>query len=402
MNIKKIILFCLVFFVAFPLVINTYATAKTTTLADLRAKLAALEKEDLENKNNIKKTESQIATIKSEINQIYIDMDNIEKEMIQKTAEIGQLTTEIASKDAETKELMHFLQISSNGSVYLEYIVGAATLTDFIYRLSVVEQVTKYNADLIDSMNNKIAENEAKKIELNNKTQELASKKVEFNNKVASLGKEKTSLYEYDRSLADEMKTSREVIAMYKNAGCSETEDINICANRLLPPDTRFWRPLNQGIVTSEYGYRTHPITGVWKMHDGIDLSNSDKSNTKVYAAAAGKVAKVGYDSSMGNYVIIHHNISGTNYTTQYLHLKTGSILVGSGTLVSKDTILATMGTTGSSTGVHLHFSVAKGLRYKDYFTYSAFVAKTINPRLSVNFPSGIGRYWYNRYNKYN
>lgn len=397
---KKLIAILIISLFVFPFLINNYADAKAKTLRDLNNELSQLEANDAKNKNDIKLTETQINQTKADINQISIDMTNISNEIVQKTNEIAQLNVDIKGKDAEIKELMSFLQLSANGSEYLEYIVGAKTLTDFIYRVSVVEQLAKYNKELIQSMNEKIKENEAKKIELNNETAELARKQIDLNAKKDSLGKTKDSLYEYNQSLADEIKTSREVINMYEKAGCKLDDDINVCANKMLPPDTSFWRPIVTGHISSEYGYRIHPIYHILKFHDGDDMTTAG-TNVSVYAAAAGKVAKIGYDSSMGNYIIIHHNIKGTAYTTQYLHLKTGSINVKEGAIVSKDTVLAIMGATGDATGIHLHFTVATGLRYKDYFTYSDFVNHTMSPRLAVNFPSGSG-VWRDRTSRYN
>ncbi|MGI6330031.1 MAG: peptidoglycan DD-metalloendopeptidase family protein [Bacilli bacterium] len=372
------------------------------TIYDLEQELQKLEDEDKEVKGKIHKTEAEINQIKNEISQIYQDIDQIIKDIESKTNEIKQLDLDILEKDKETKEIMNFLQISNVNSIYLEYIMGADTLTDFIYRFSVAEQLTKHNTKLIVEMNELIKLNEQKKIELAENKIELEKKKVALNKKVNSLGRDKDKLFDHQLSVEDEIKAAKEVIKLYKDAGCGLHEDINVCANRLLPPDTRFWRPLVQGYVTSEYGYRKNPVHGAWQLHDGIDLGNkSGDLNTKVYAAARGKVVKIDYHSSMGNYITIHHNINGQTYTTQYLHLKTGSIQVKVGELVTKNTFIAIMGNTGNSTGAHLHFSVATGLYFKDYL-YDGFRQRVFDPRKVVNFPSGIYNYWYDRVSFYN
>jgi murein DD-endopeptidase MepM/ murein hydrolase activator NlpD len=370
------------------------------TLQDLVNELKNIEEENKTTKNEIKKTEGEINQIKRDINQIYVDMDKISKEIIAKTKEIEQLDIEIEEKTEQTKELMKFIQLSGGSSIYVEYIMGADTLTDFIYRISIAEQLSKYNSDLIDQMNNMIRANEKRKVDLNQMNVNLSKKQVDLKKKLDSLGKQRANLYEYESSLEEEIKASRQVIEMYQKAGCSLHERIDVCAKRMLPPDTRFWRPMDQGRVTSEYGMRFHPISGQLKMHDGIDLSNSALYTTKIYSTANGKVAKIGYDNSRGHYIIIHHNINGKNYTSTYLHLMTGTVNVKEGEVVTKNTFLAIMGTTGSSTGPHLHFSVATGLWYTDYYTYYDFVARTVNPRNVVNFPAG-NQYWINRTTKY-
>ncbi len=376
--------------------------ASNKTLQDLYNELEKLRTDEQQTHTDIKRTEAEINQTKRNITSIYNEMDAIGKEIIVKNQEIAQLAESIIERDKEIKELMRFIQFSSGDLIYLEYIMGADTLADFIYRIAVAEQLTKHNSNLIDEMNNMIEANELKKIELAQKEQDLTNRQAALKKQVDALGQERSSLYEYDRSLQDELKTANEVIKMYENAGCKPHENIATCANRLLPPDTRFWRPMVQGYVTSEYGMRIHPISGTLRLHDGIDLSNSDRYNTRIYATANGKVASIGYTASMGYYVIIHHNINNKGFTSQYLHLKAGSIRVKNGDLVSKDTIIATMGTTGSSTGEHLHFAIANGHRYKDYYTYADFVNKTVNPRTYVNFPSGRRVFWYNRINLYN
>lgn len=398
MLIKKILIVNLIIimlmYFCFPLIVEG------KTLNDLDQELKTLEKKEAENQANIKNTEAEINQTKKDINDSYVEMDNISAEIIAKNKEIEDLSIKIELKDQETKDLMKFLQASNGGSVYLDYIMGAENLSDFVYRLSIIEQLTRYNSDLIKEMGDLITANESRKVELKEKEQALIVKQAELKQKVDSLGSKRSNLYEYSSDLTEEIKTSKQVIKMYKDAGCKANDNINTCANKLLPPDTRFWRPLIRGYVSSEYGNRFHPIDKVWRMHDGIDLSDANKDSTRVYAAANGKVAHIGYDNSRGNYIVIHHNINNIKYTTTYLHLKGGSINVNKGSIVSKDTVLATMGTTGSSTGEHLHFSIANGLWFQDYVSYYDFVNKTINPRIYVNFPS-IRVYWYDRVTKY-
>jgi len=108
-----------------------------------------------------------------------------------------------------------------------------------------------------------------------------------------------------------------------------------------------------KGEFTSPYGERIHPITQVEKLHAGIDMGGGGP----IQAAEDGKVVKAEYDPGWGHYVKIDH---GNNVQTLYAHMKTNSIKVSEGDKVSKDQQIGTMGTTGSSTGIHLHFEVYK------------------------------------------
>lgn len=391
-------------------------TVDAKTISDLQKDLAAKQKAAVDNNQKIKYTQQQIDSTKKNINKTYTDIDSIQREMIKTVQEIDSLNKKISDKHEQINKLMQFVQLSSSGNEYLEYIMGADTITEFIYRISVAEQLIKYNNDLMKQMNQMIKENKAKQVQLNDQSNDLKAKQVSLGKQLNILGDQQKDLEDFSRGIAEDIKTAQEVIQMYKNAGCGANEDINVCANRLLPPDTSFWRPFIQGVVTSEYGYRDQFVNGrdmtlvnsskyPRALHGAIDISNSDKTNTKVYAAAAGKVAKIIYSSSGGgNQVIIHHNIivngKTQKYTTYYCHLR--SISVGNGQVVSKDTVIGIMGSTGNSTGPHTHFGIAYGHWYKDYYAYSDFIAHTINPRIVINFPSHLSTYWYNRTTRYN
>ncbi len=111
--------------------------------------------------------------------------------------------------------------------------------------------------------------------------------------------------------------------------------------------------PVN-GRITSEYGYRVHPITGAYSMHGGIDISAV--KGTPIFSAYDGKISKVGYSNSYGHYVIIEH--SG-NLSTLYAHCS--KVISKEGDVVNKGDKVALVGNTGRSTGSHLHFEVRIG-----------------------------------------
>ena len=109
--------------------------------------------------------------------------------------------------------------------------------------------------------------------------------------------------------------------------------------------------PTTVRTITSPYGYRYHPISGTYKFHSGVDIGASYGS--PVYAAAAG-TATVSYDAGgFGNYVTINH---GNGYSTLYGHMS--SVAISSGSYVSQGQVIGYVGSTGASTGPHLHFNV--------------------------------------------
>lgn len=141
-------------------------------------------------------------------------------------------------------------------------------------------------------------------------------------------------------------------------------------------PIIKFERPINHGIVTSEYGNRIHPITGENKFHNGIDITGNDKN---IYPVLPGVVAQTGNNSSMGNYIIIYHTYNNQNYTSAYYHLENKNVRKNQ--KVNQSTVIGKMGQTGVATGVHLHLTMYKGhLDIED--------STIIDPKNIIDFPN--------------
>ena len=117
--------------------------------------------------------------------------------------------------------------------------------------------------------------------------------------------------------------------------------------------------PLDRIHVSSGYGNRFHPIYRKWQMHYGVDYKGA--SGTPVYAVAAGQVISAGWDSGFGNVIEVRHD---GNYTTQYAHLS--KINVRRQQYVSKGAIIGAVGSTGLSTGPHLHFGLRLNGRWSN------------------------------------
>lgn len=118
--------------------------------------------------------------------------------------------------------------------------------------------------------------------------------------------------------------------------------------------------PTNTKRITSNFGYRIHPITGQrGKLHPGIDIAES--GTHPVYAAANGTVTRSYRSATYGECIFILHNISYQTYETVYAHMKTGSRKVKVGDKVKQGQTIGTMGNTGNSTGQHLHFEIHRG-----------------------------------------
>lgn len=382
---KKILTFLLVLLTPFMIV-----NAKEKTIAEWEKELNKVQKELDETNAKKNQNEKDINNTKARINSIYSQVESINKEIEDKSNESIELGKKIQEKNNESKDLMRYYQISSSGSVVLEYLMGAKSISDLIYRLSITEQITSYNKKKVSEMNDLIAKNNQVKEELASKKTELAKLESELNVQVANLNKTKESLDSEGHSLSESIKEMQNSINYLKKLGCKSNETQTACLNRkysggYLPSGSTFYRPTSSGRISSEYGWRT--LYGSPNNHAAIDISTP--IGTSVYSVSSGRVAKVIYSNKGGgNQIIIHHMINGKYYTSYYCHLSAINVSVGS--IVTKDTVIGKSGNTGNSTGPHLHLGLANGRWYTDYYSYygsNGFISHSFNPRNVIVFP---------------
>ena len=367
------IVFILIIFIT---IIPVNVSAKT--LGQLKAEYEALEKKYNDTSNSLKENEAEQSAANARIQSIYSELAKAEEDIKKLNEEIEKLNDDIKVKDKQTKELMKFFQLSQGESTYLEYIFSADSITDFIYRLSVTEQLSKYNDDLIDEMNKMITEKNNNITQLHEKEKSLAALQEELKEKLVVLSKEAEHLSDEEDSIEKDIEYSKSIINFYINAGCKESDDISTCANKQLPPGTRFWRPLNSGQMYSTW-YSDVLSSGGCRSHAGVDIANS--TGTYVYPIADGKVVYAGYASDgYGNKIIVQHNVNGQNYTSLYGHLSAIRSRVGD--IVTKDTVIGLVGSTGNSQGPHLHLNLCVGLRS------CVIRSDTVDPGMYINFPA--------------
>lgn len=127
--------------------------------------------------------------------------------------------------------------------------------------------------------------------------------------------------------------------------------------------------PVRQGAITSTFGYRTDPFTGRTAFHSGMDFSGPEGED--IYAVAAGMVSFAGQKAGYGNVVEVTH---GDGYVTRYAHAS--RLAAKEGDIVAKDQVIAYMGSTGRSTGTHLHYEVLANGRQIDPMTYVSMALK--------------------------
>ena len=398
---KKKIILILLFVIAFIPV-----SVSAQSLNDMYNELSKLEAKLNKSSNNKKLTQAEIDTLTKEINEINSSIASAQKEITQAQKDIEESYKKIDEKKNETNELLKFLQLSSNGNTYLEYLFDAEDYTEFIYRYAIVSQMSGYNNQLMEELNALIKDLEEKKQALADKEKQLESQRQSVNEKRDVLRTNLAELTEEGTTIEEDIAYLKKNIKYYEGYKCSKTEDVNACVTRVKqeearrqqassgvtqPKATGWSYPLQRGCVSSEFTtYRTD--WGYGSAHYGIDLA-CNAEGTSVYAAAAGIVDRiVNYSSCGGNMVFIYHTVNGVNYTSVYMHLL--SISVSEKQVVDENTVIGRVG--GGSTasydrctsGAHLHFGLASG------HVSVGFNAYAFNPRNVFSFPALYGGYF--------
>ena len=344
---------------------------------------------DLENKNNqIAANDAEVAEINKRIANIESQISDIENETKILEQEIEESNIEIAEKSEESKSLFQYLQVSNGENAYLEYIFGATDVTDMVYRMAIVEQLTEYNEHVMDELTELIEENKQRKIELASKKEELNKLTDELEAEQAKINAETATIKEAMPSVQQQLKEAKANVAYYKKLGCGENEDINSCQMRVngnsVPSASGFYRPMVSGYVTQNWMNAGHL---------GIDLSNTNKT-IEIYPIASGVIFAKYYDNARALVLKIRHNVNGRYIYSTYAHLSAWYVNVGD--VVTPNTLIGRMGNTGNSTGAHLHLELTTcDWHAGGGCTWATYQRSTINPRQYIGFPSGL-RVWWN------
>ena len=318
------------------------------------SKLEIVQEELSENMQQVEKLSQSMSEYQIQIDEWSQKIDELKKSIneIQKDLDIAQKDYDEQEKLLETRLITMY---EAGDTSFLDFILDSKTLVDFISNYYIMAEITTYDEDLL----NKI-ESEKSKIEYNKKM--LETQQSEYNTIKANYEKKKIILYntkvlkdEATNKLSEEEKSLSEQIDAYRNqilaveAEISQITKANIDSQYI--GGEMAWPVPGYTRITSNYGMRTHPITGIYKLHTGVDLGAPMGAN--FIAANDGVVTKAGYNGAYGNMVIIDH---GGGISTLYAH---GSeILVTVGQTVKKGDIILKVGSTGYSTGAHAHFEV--------------------------------------------
>ena len=410
---------------ALSLIACLFSSAFAVSSSDIQDELDALEKRADEidaQKNelqaqidaNDEKTVNvvdQRAQVDHEVTLIYQQVQNLNEQLRQYNLLIAEKQAELDDLQAQQNDLLeHYKQrlraMQEQGDIsYWAVIFRANSFSEMLNRISMVEEIAKSDqrmmeeirtlaSDVLSAKETLAAEKvtvEEKKTELAAAEEELEAKRAEseklLDELIANAELLDADMEKYDamkNELAEEIaqkekeyndkveaeRRAREEEERRNNENNGGNNGGNTGGNTGgggTTSDGSFLYPLPRSCgswCTSPYGYRYHPISGTYTFHSGVDLAAA--GGTPIYASKSGTVTTAAYAQySWGNYVVINH---GDGYSTLYAHMRYYAVSVGEH--VNQGDVIGYVGTTGNSTGNHLHFNVYYNGSLQNPFDY--------------------------------
>lgn len=331
------------------------------------------QREDLQ--NQINDANGQLEDVQNELSENLQQVQKLDEKIESSNKELEEINTKISELQASMNEVQAKLEVAeenfnnqkekldnrliavyeSSDTEYLDVILSSRSISEFLSNYFLITELAKHDTELLEDMQSKKNEIQRAKEKLENDKKELGTIKANQSKTAKILENTKTVRENYISKLSNSEKEiqakideynaqfaaiNAEILAMVKDGIAAE-----YIGGELAWPVPGYTR------ISSKYGMRTHPITGVYKLHTGTDISAPMGAN--FIAANDGIVTKAGYNGAYGNMVIIDH---GGGVSTLYAH---GSeILVQVGQNVKRGEPVLKVGSTGYSTGPHAHFEV--------------------------------------------
>ncbi|MDR6998794.1 peptidoglycan DD-metalloendopeptidase family protein [Neobacillus niacini] len=355
-------------------------------------------KSDINDANTkINVLQGQQANVKSEMKRLDFAIGDTNAKIHDKTAKIVETQSKVNQLQGEIEVIVKRMEKRNNllkerarnyqetgGMVnYIDVLMGAKNFSDFIDRANAVATIMEADQELLkqaDMDKKELVEKRTKvekdlaslqemKSELEQMNKQLSSQRTAKNKLLSKLVRKEEEVHEGKLALEEqEQILAGQEAAIQKAIQLEKERQAAAAAPAKTPTPSgggagkapaisggTFTRPA-AGIISSGFG--TRPGFRPGEFHFGVDIANH-ASNVQILAAADGVVIRSYYSSSYGNCIFISHSINGQVYTTVYAHME--ARLVGTGAVVKKGQQIGIMGSTGDSTGQHLHFELHRG-----------------------------------------
>lgn len=359
----------------------------------LQSNLSAAQamKKELENAKtaltgDVVELDSQMSEVSNDLLEVQNLLDTKEAELDKTTKELAQAKIDVKKQYEDMKLRIKFMY--ENGTMsYIQILLSSGSFSELLNKAEYIEQVSEYdrnmlqtyqdNRDKITRLEKDLKDQkevlEQVKGDVEAKQTEMAGlisdKQTEIEGYESDIQNKEEAIKEYEAMIAEQDSTIKALEASVAAAKAKRTQ-MTVSDNSTNAADQPHygggafvWPAPSYTRISDDYGYRTHPILGIQKFHSGVDMAAP--SGSSILAAADGTVVAATYNATMGNYVMIDH---GNGLYTIYMHAS--ALYVSSGQSVSAGSTIAAVGSTGRSTGAHLHFSVRQNGNYVSPWNY--------------------------------
>ncbi len=352
--------------------------ALKNNLTDVKSLLTSLETTKTNLENYIQELDEDLTDINEKI-------DNLNRLITDKEFEIATTETElteakgVADRQYDTmKKRIKFVYERGEQST-VQMLLSSKSFVDFLNKAEFITRISAYDKRMLDSYidaKNLVAAKEQELIEQKNaledaraavkneqdaleelmedKEKEITVYEGDINNKEAAIAEYEAMIAEQDQIIKD---LEAAILEEKKRLLAENKKAIVYDGGQFKWPAPSYTR------ISDDYGYRIHPILGTEQFHNGVDMAAP--SGSPILAAYDGEVIAASYSPTMGNYIMIDH---GDGLITIYMHAS--SVSVSSGTMVARGEQIGCVGSTGRSTGPHLHFSVRQNGSYVSPWNY--------------------------------
>lgn len=373
---KKMVSFVLCSVLVFTSVMFSSSSSqnvKADLVSQKQAEINDLNKKQVELKNRMAKMEDKVEQEEARAEILKEKISVLQRQIDLKNQLLSQINSEIAKSEAEIKELENKIESQkdllkvrlraiymSGPSNDLELLFSSQSLTDYLMKSELVRGATDHDKKLMDDMSDSIKSiekekksNESRKSSVSAIKQSLVSNQNELD---ADYNAARNAQYKADSakdSLASEIKeTQKEIQERQKAIDDARRQAQQTDGTRVLSSMDFAWPVPGHYTISCAYGQQSY------RFHTGTDISGGGIYGKPILAIADGKVMTAKYMSySYGNHMIINHgSLKGNQYMSLYAHCS--SLAVSPGQVVKKGQVIGYVGSTGNSTGPHLHLEV--------------------------------------------
>ncbi len=353
--------------ISLALILAVFMSFETMAVyAEDEESLSDILKEIEENQEELEEGKKEVKSLSSQVNNLEQELNNLTSAIADAEAQLVVLEGELAAAqekvDTQTENLNARLRtMYKNGNVgFMDVLFNSGSFSEFLTNLDLVRKIYSSDQEVLNELQEAHDEVEAKKNEVQALQDDLKYSKTVTANQKAEIEAKKAEIAasnEETEKMIDELKAEADAMTAKLQSEGSSSATSQYTGGQMA------WPTPSSSYITSPFGYRIHPISGNRKFHTGIDIGAS--SGSSIVAANPGVVILAGWNGGYGKCVVVDH---GGGYTTLYAHAS--SLLVSKGQTVTRGETIARVGSTGNSTGPHLHFEVRINGEYQNPYPY--------------------------------